>query len=329
VYQRIQSNVRKTWLLIFVFILLVGLIGLAFGYLTDTGPIGPAIAIVVAIAMSWGSYYNSDKIALRASRAIEADPVRYKQLHNLVEGMAIASGVPKPRVYVVEDEAPNAFATGRDPEHSAIAVTTGLLQKMNRDELEGVLAHEMSHIQNRDILVMTIAVTLVGVIILLADWLLRALWWGGASRDGNGNSNAGAIFALLGVALMIFAPLIAQLMHFAVSRRREFLADADAVNFTRNPAGLISALEKLKSDQTVVRSASRATAHMWIEEPNALQAQGGPRGKRTNKSGAWLNRMFATHPPLDERIDALRTMTFGYGTGTEGQTVPPPPPTQA
>ena len=328
-YQRIQSNVRKTWLLIFVFILLVGLIGLAFGYLTDTGPIGPAIAILVAIAMSWGSYYNSDKIALRASRAIEADPVRYKQLHNLVEGMAIASGMPKPRVYVVEDEAPNAFATGRDPEHSAVAVTTGLLQKMNRDELEGVLAHEMSHIQNRDILVMTIAVTLVGVIVLLADWLLRALWWGGGSRDGNGNSNAGAIFALLGVALMIFAPLIARLMHFAVSRRREFLADADAVNFTRNPAGLISALEKLKTDQTVVRSASRATAHMWIEEPNALEAQGGPRGKRTNKSGAWLNRMFATHPPLDERIEALQTMTFGYGTGTEGQAVPPPPPTQA
>jgi len=329
VYQRIQSNVRKTWLLIFVFILLVGLIGIVFGYITETGPIGPAIAIVVAIGLSWGSYYNSDKIALRASRAVEADPARYKQLHNLVEGMAIASGMPKPRVYVVEDDAPNAFATGRDPEHSAIAVTAGLLQKMNRDELEGVLAHEMSHIQNRDILVMTIAVTLVGVIVLLADWLLRALWWGGGSRDGNGNSNAGAIFALLGVALMILAPLIAQLMHFAVSRRREFLADADAVNFTRNPAGLISALEKLKSDQTVVRSASRATAHMWIEEPNALEAQGGPPGKRTNKSGAWLNRMFATHPPLDERIDALRTMTFGYGSGAEGQTVPPPPPTQA
>jgi heat shock protein HtpX len=329
VYQRIQSNVRKTWLLIFVFILLVGLIGLVFGYITETAPIGPAIAIVVAIALSWGRYYKSDKLALRASRAVEADPARYKQLHNLVEGLAIASGMPKPRVYVVEDDAPNAFATGRDPEHSAIAVTTGLLQKMNRDELEGVLAHEMSHIQNRDILVMTIAVTLVGVIVLLADWLLRALWWGGGSRDGHGNNNAGAIFALLGIALMIFAPLIAQLMHFAVSRRREFLADADAVNFTRNPAGLISALEKLKSDQTVVRSASRATAHMWIEEPNALEAQGGPRGKRTNKSGAWLNRMFATHPPLDERIDALRTMTFGYGTGTEGQPVPPPPPTQA
>lgn len=326
-YQRIQSNVRKTWLLIFVFIVLVGLIGVAFGYLTDTGPIGPAIAIVVAIAMSWGSYYNSDKLALRASRAVEADPERFKQLHNLVEGMAIASGVPKPRVYVVEDSAPNAFATGRDPEHSAIAVTTGLLEKMDRDELEGVIAHEMSHIQNRDILVMTVAVTLVGVIILLADWLLRALWWGGGSRDNN--NNAGAIFAVLGIALMIFAPLIARLMQFAVSRRREFLADADAVNFTRNPAGLIAALEKLKSDQTVVRTATRATAHMWIEEPNALSAQGGERGKRTNKSGAWLNRLFATHPPLDERIDALRTMTFGYGTGTEGRSAPPPPPARA
>lgn len=323
-YQRIQSNVRKTWLLIFVFVLLVVAIGFVFGYMTNTGPLGPAVAVLFAVGMSWGSYYNSDKLALRASHAVPADPQRYNQLHNLVEGMAIASGMPKPDVYVVEDEAPNAFATGRDPEHSAIAVTTGLLQKMDRDELEGVIAHEMSHIQNRDILVMTIAVTLVGVIVLMADWMLRALWWGGGRRNSSGN--AGAILAVVGIALMIFAPLIGRLMQFAVSRRREFLADADAVNFTRNPAGLISALQKLKSDQTVVRFATRATAHMWIEEPNALEAQGGERGKRTNKSGAWLNRMFATHPPLDERIAALQTMTFGYSSTAGSRPAPPPPP---
>lgn len=323
-YQRIQSNVRKTWLLIFVFVLLVVAIGFVFGYMTDTGPLGPAVAVLFAVGMSWGSYYNSDKLALRASHAVPADPQRYNQLHNLVEGMAIASGMPKPGVYVVEDEAPNAFATGRDPEHSAIAVTTGLLQKMERDELEGVIAHEMSHIQNRDILVMTIAVTLVGVIVLMADWMLRALWWGGGRRNSSGN--AGAILAVIGIALMIFAPLIGRLMQFAVSRRREFLADADAVNFTRNPAGLISALQKLKGDQTIVRYATRATAHMWIEEPNALEAQGGERGKRTNKSGAWLNRMFATHPPLDERIAALQTMTFGYSSTAGSRPVPPPPP---
>jgi heat shock protein HtpX len=237
--------------------------------------------------------------------------------------------MPKPRVYVVEDEAPNAFATGRDPEHSAIAVTTGLLNKMDRDELEGVVAHEMSHIQNRDILVMTIAVTLVGVIVLLADWLLRAMFWGGMGRDRDSGGGIGGIVALVGIVLMIVAPLVAQLMHFAVSRRREFLADADAVNFTRNPAGLISALNKLKSDQTVVRYASRATAHMWIEEPNALHAQGGGPGVKTSKPGAWINRLFATHPPLDERIEALETMTFGYSSNTEASSAPPPPPAQA
>ncbi|MGH2775151.1 MAG: M48 family metallopeptidase [Actinomycetota bacterium] len=328
-YQRIQSNVRKTWLLIIVFVLITVAMGFVFGYMTDTGPVGPMIAVVVAVGMSWGSYFNSDKIALRVSHAVEADPVRYKQLHNLIEGMTIASGLPKPRVHVVEDEAPNAFATGRDPEHAAIAVTTGLLQKMDRDELEGIIAHEMSHIQNRDILVMTIAVTLVGVIVLLADWLLRAMWWGGMSRSRDSNSNVGGIVAILGLVLMIVAPLIAQLMHFAVSRRREFLADADAVNFTRNPAGLISALQKLKGDQTVVRYASRATAHMWIEEPNALQAQEGGPGVKTRKSGAWLNRMFATHPPIDERIEALESMTFGYSSGADASPAPPPPSSQA
>jgi heat shock protein HtpX len=310
-YNRIASNVRTTWLLILGFTLLTIAVGFAFAYLTETGWIGPIIAVVVAIAMSWVSYFNADKIALRASHAQPAEREGYPQLYNVVEGLSIAAGIPMPRLYIVDDDAPNAFATGRDPERAAIAVTTGLLEKMNRDELEGVLAHELSHVENRDILVMTIAVTLVGVIVLLADWLLRALFWGGLtggrSRDQGGG--AGAILALVGIVLLVVAPLIAQLMKLAVSRRREYLADADAVNFTRNPEGLISALNKLKADSTVVRSATRATAHLWIEEPNAMRAEHGPKG--ATRSGAWLNRLFSTHPPLDDRIKALQEMAYG------------------
>jgi heat shock protein HtpX len=303
-YDRISSNVRKSWLLIFVFIAFVGLIGLVFGYLTDFGYWGLIIAVGLSLLMTWGSYYSSDKIALSISRAKEADPNQYRQLHNLVEGLALAAGMPKPRVYVVDDTAPNAFATGRNPEHAAIAVTRGLLAKMNREELEGVLAHELSHIKNRDTLVMTLAVTLVGVIVLLADWMLRALWWGGGNRDSRGG--AGLPIAVIGLVLLIFAPLIAQLFQFAISRRREFLADADAVFLTRYPDGLINALNKLREDQTVVRTASKATAHLWIESPIARKAHEG-----ATRRGAWLNRLFDTHPPLEERITALQG---GLGT---------------
>jgi len=302
VYERIASNVRKTWLLIFVFVLLVAAIGWVFGYFTGFGLWGLAGAVAFSLLMTWGSYFSSDKIALRMSRAKPAEGPAYQQLHNIVEALCLAAGMPKPRVYVVEDDAPNAFATGRNPEHAAIAVTTGLLDKMNRDELEGVIAHELSHVKNRDTLVMTLAVTLVGVIVLLADWLLRALWWGGGDRRRGG----AAPLALVGLALMILAPLIAQLLQFAISRRREFLADADGVFLTRYPDGLISALEKLQGDQTVVRTASKATAHLWIESPIARHAQEeGPR--KTTRQGAWLNRLFDTHPPLEERIQELRT----------------------
>jgi heat shock protein HtpX len=299
-YDRISSNVRKSWLLILVFIAFVALIGLVFGYLTDFGMWGLIIAVALSLFMTWGSYYASDKIALSISRAKEADPSQYRQLHNIVEGLSIAAGMPKPRVYVVDDTAPNAFATGRNPEHAAIAVTRGLLAKMNREELEGVLAHELSHIKNRDTLVMTLAVTLVGVIVLLADWMLRALWWGGGGRDRGGG--AGLPIALIGLVLLIFAPLIAQLLQFAISRRREFLADADAIFLTRYPDGLINALNKLQVDQTVVRTASKATAHLWIESPIARKAHEGGASRR----GAWLNRLFDTHPPLEERIAALQ-----------------------
>lgn len=315
-YERVSSNVRKTWLLILVFVLFTLAIGFFFGVFTDSGFWGIGIAAGVAIAMTWGSYFSSDKIALAMSRAKLAEGPRYRQFHNIVEGLAIAAGIPKPRVYVVEDTAPNAFATGRNPEHAAVAVTTGLLAKLNRDELEGVIAHELSHIQNRDTLVMTLAVTLVGVIVLLADWVLRIMWFGGGDDDHKG---VAAPLAILGFVLLLIAPLIAQLMQFAISRQREFLADADAALLTRYPQGLIGALRKLQADQTVVRTASRATAHLWIESPIALQKAHGRRG--ATRQGAWLNRLFETHPPLEERIEALESSALaGRVEGSEAPT---------
>lgn len=314
-YDRIASNVRKTWGLMFLFVLLVAALGWVAGYWTGWGYYGVLVAVAIAVLMSWGSYFSSDKIALSMSRAKPADPNEYAQLHNIVDGLAIAAGLPKPRVYVVDDPAPNAFATGRNPEHAAVAVTSGLLGLMNRDELEGVLAHELSHIQNRDTLVMTIAVTLVGVVVLIGDFFLRAMWLGGGRRSNDrGGGGPAAIFALLGIVLLVLAPLFARMLQFAISRRREFLADTDAVYLTRHPEGMIGALEKLKSDETVVRTASRATAHLWIESPIQTNAREGRR--QTNKPGAWLNRLFTTHPPLDERISALRSLAPGLQTST-------------
>lgn len=243
------------------------------------------------------SYWNSDKVALKLSRAQPADPQTYVRLHNLVEGLCIAGGIPKPRLYVVDDPAPNAFATGRNPEHAAIAVTTGLLEVMNRAELEGVLAHELSHIKNYDILVSTLAVTLVGVVALLADFGIRMMWFGGRRSSSSNNGNAGLILLAVAVVTLILAPLTAKLLQLAVSRRRESLADMSAVEMTRYPPGLISALEKLKNDRAVVRGGNRATAHLWIEEPV-------PHNDDTKRASRWT-RLFDTHPPLQERIDAL------------------------
>lgn len=304
-YDRVSSNVRKSWILILTFIVLVAAIGWSFGYLTGYGAWAVPVAVGISIAMTWGAYFKSDSIALAMSRARPADKPEDLQINNLLEALALGAGMPKPRLYVIEDAAPNAFATGRNPEHSAIAVTRGLIDKMNRDELEGVLAHELAHVKNRDTLVMTLAVTLVGVIVLLADWFLRALWFGGGNRNERGGGLA-APLAIIGIVLMIVAPLIAQLLQFAISRQREFLADAEAVMITRYPDGLINALSKLREDQTVVRTASKATAHLWIEAPIARHANEG-----ASKQGAWLNRMFNTHPPLEARIAALRESTVG------------------
>lgn len=314
-YDRVASNVRKSWALIFVFVLVVLAVGGVAGYLLDAGPAPLLIAFVVAVVMAWSSYFASDAIALSMSRAKPADENQFRQLHNVVEGLSLAAGMPKPRVYVVDDPAPNAFATGRNPQRAAVAVTTGLAEKMNRDELEGVLAHELSHIKNRDTLVMALSVTLIGVIVLLADFTFRMTWWSGSmrSRGRRGSQGAGgvaAVVVIIGVALLILAPFIARLLHFAISRRREFLADADAVLLTRHPEGLIAALEKLKSDQTVVRSATRATAHLWIESPIQQEAHG-----RGDAPKVWLNHLFNTHPPLDDRIQALRTSSLSGPAG--------------
>lgn len=300
-HELVSSNKRRTVMLMVVFAGLLVLVGMAVGVLMGNGTGGMVIALVVAGLMSVGSYWKSDAIALAVSRAEPADPAEYPRLHNLVEGLCIAAGLPKPRVYIVRDNAPNAFATGRNPQHAAIAVTTGLLEKMNRVELEGVVAHELSHIRNYDILVSTIAVTMVGAVALLTDITLRMMWWNGGrvSRD-NDRENGTNPLAYLGLVLLVLAPVVARLMQAAVSRNRESLADASACQMTRYPPGLIGALEKLQADSTVTHSASMATAHMWIEQP--LSGVG--------DAGRWakFHNLFNTHPPLEERIARLKEL---------------------
>jgi len=266
----------------------------AITYLVDLGWIGLVAAAVLAAVATFTSYWNSDKLVLALAGAKPADPVRYARLHNLVESMALAAGIPKPKVYVVDDPAPNAFATGRDPNHAAIAVTTGLLEIMNRVELEGVIAHEMSHIKNYDILVGAVAAVLAGLVVIAADLSLRMLWWGGGRRRGGSRSANPIIFALALITL-ILAPLGAAVIQAAISRRRESLADFSAVELTRYPPGLISALKKLRDNPTVVKRHSNAIAHLYIEAPE-------------DRERSWINRLFDTHPPLEERIRALEEL---------------------
>jgi len=265
-----------------------------------------AFGILFAGVLSFISYWNSDKVALALTHAVPADPQVYARLYNLVEGLCIASGLPQPKLYVVDDPAPNAFATGRDPKHASLAVTSGLLEKMNRVELEGVLAHELSHVKNYDILVSSIAVCLVGVIAALSDFGLRWFVFGGMmggrrSNNNQGGNDGNAIMMILALVVILLAPLMATLMQFAVSRRREALADVSAVEMTRYPPGLISALEKLRDDHTVVRENGRATAHLWIEEP--MDHYEGDDARKHKWS-----HLFDTHPPIEERIAALREM---------------------
>jgi heat shock protein HtpX len=300
-YDLIRSNKRRSVLLIIAFLAVVALIGFAFGVVFGNGIAATVIALVIGGIVAFVSYWKADKIALAVSRAHPADPQEYARLHNIVEGLCIAGGLPKPGVYVIDDTAPNAFATGRDPKHAAIAVTTGLLEKMNRVELEGVVAHELSHIRNYDILISTLAVTMVGAAALLADLGIRMMWWNGGrvARSGD-RGDRGNPLALVGFALLIIAPLVARAMQAAISRQRETLADVSACQLTRYPPGLISALEKLQADTTVTHSASTATAHLWIEQPMSGVGDNGRLGG--------LHRLFDTHPPLEERIALLREL---------------------
>jgi len=300
-YEQIARNKRVTFLLIFGFAVLIALVTAAVAVLFDAGAYAVPIAVIVAIAMAWGSYWWSDKVALSVARARPADGPEFQRLHNLVEGLCIAAGLPKPRVYYIVDPAPNAFATGRNPKHAAIAVTTGLLERMNRVELEGVLAHELAHIKNYDILLQTIAVTAVGSVVLISDFALRFMFFGGRRRGSNNDAGGivGLIIMLVAVVFLIFAPIAAKIMQMSMSRRREYLADASGVLLTRYPPGLISALEKLRDDKAVVNHAPRATEQMWIESP---------LNEKKDHRGSWLDRAFSTHPPLEDRIAALKEM---------------------
>lgn len=287
------ANRRKTYLLLASMGALVWVVVYAaltyFG--RSTVGIVP-IAVGIALVSVWGSYYASDSIVLRMTGARLIEESENPKLFNLIHEVIIASGLPMPKVAIVIDSAPNAFATGRDPEHAVIAFTTGLLDVMDRDQLQGVVAHEMSHVGNRDTLVSAVAATTAGAIALLSDFLFRMLWFGGGRRDSREN-HANPLVLVVSLIVLILAPLAAVLLKSAISRRREALADATAVSFTRNPAGLRSALEVLASDSTVVHQRSTAVAHIWIESPLDSKA---------------VSRLFSTHPPIQERIAALRAM---------------------
>jgi heat shock protein HtpX len=303
VHEQIAANKRKTFLLIVLSIAFLSVIGWVIGYffLAGAGPVGLAIAAILAVILSLSSYFYGDKMVLASTRAKKVTPEQEPRLHNVVEGLAIAAGVPKPEVYVVPEMAPNAFATGRDPEHSSIAVTQGLLDTMNRVELEGVIGHEMSHVLDRDILVGTVVATVVGAAILLSEIFMRTWFFGGGRRRDSGGGDAGIIglvFFLLGITLLILAPLAGQLIKLSVSRNREYLADAQGVGLTRYPPGLISALEKIGAAPHAMRAANNATAHLWLDQPSRVP------GEQTSA----MERLFSTHPPIQDRIKRLQEM---------------------
>jgi heat shock protein HtpX len=298
VYEQIASNKRRSFLLVFFFLALIFLLVWLFEQMAGIGPEGLVVAVIIALAMTVGSYYASDKIVLAMSKARPVTKEEFPYLYNVVEGLTIAAGLPPPRCYVIDDTAPNAFATGRNPKNSVIVVTTGLLEKLNRVELEGVIAHEMSHIKNYDVLLQTLTVVMVGIVALLSDWMRRTFWWGGGRRRGSDRekgSGGAAIILALALVMAILSPLIAQLIRFAISRKREFLADASGAMLTRYPPGLASALRKISADREPLEVANKATAHMYIVNP--LKDISGP-----------VNKLFSTHPPIEERIAALEKM---------------------
>ncbi|MCX6744807.1 MAG: M48 family metallopeptidase [Candidatus Parcubacteria bacterium] len=289
-YQQIDSNKRKTVLLIVIFIAFILLLGWLFGYLTESGYLGLGAAIIISTVMTLISYYAGDKVALSSSGAREITHDENKYVYHLVENLCITAGTPLPKIYIIDDPNINAFATGRDPQHASIALTQGAIDKLTNEELEGVIAHELSHVKNYDIRLMMVVLVLVGVIALLADWLMRGLF-----HKGDNNKSAG-IFIIVGIVIALLTPLIAELIKLAISRKREYLADADGSLLTRYPQGLANALEKIGQENVQpLKRAHNATAHLYIANPFG----------QTKK---FLSGLFSTHPPLEDRIAKLRGM---------------------
>lgn len=299
IYGHKDANIRKTWaLLAFFFIVVIG-----FGYALGVYFNNPAIlviAVVMSIATSLASYWYSDRMVLSMANARPIERRQAPDLYSIVENLAITAGLPVPKIYIVHDSAPNAFATGRNPEHAVVAVTTGLLERLDRTELEGVIAHELSHIGNWDMLVSTVVVVLVGIISIAADMMTRSFMWGGIQRRDDRDGGRSGIVAVLAILAVILLPIAATLIRLAISRKREFLADASGALLTRYPEGLASALLKISADPRPVASASGTTAHLWFENP--FKADAG----RNAKGMPWFAKLFLTHPPVAERVAALR-----------------------
>lgn len=305
IYEVKRANTIKSGLIVFLFVVFVFLAtyilatasGIYLGY--RPGGVGfVGIALIVSGVSSFIGYYYSDKIVLSISGARPADRKRDFEFYTVAENLALGAGVPKPALYVIPDTAPNAFATGRDPKHATICATTGLLQKLDRTELEGVVAHEMTHVVNYDTRLMSIVSVMVGLVALLADWFFRMSFWGEKKRDDN-EGNVDAIFMLLGIVFAVLSPIVATLIQLAISRRREFMADAGSVELTRQPQGLIKALEKISADREPLEVANKATAHLYIVNPFKGKMGGGV---------GWFASLFNTHPPMAQRIKALQAM---------------------
>jgi len=296
-YTQKSSNIRRTWLLFTMFLIVVIGIGWVFSRIY-ADPSILYFAVIFSILMNVIAYWYSDKIVLKMSRAVPIEHKTSPELYHIVENLCITAGLPMPKIYLVHEQQPNAFATGRNPKHAVVVVTEGLLERLDRSELEGVLAHELSHIGNRDILLSTVIIVLVGFISILSDIFLRSRFFGGfRSRNEREEGQAGVILMLIGIALAILAPISAMLMQLAISRKRELLADTSGALLTRYPEGLASALEKISSDNTPMRVANNTTAHLWLDNPF--------KGK---KRLSWFTKLFMTHPPVEERIKALRGM---------------------
>ena len=292
-YEQRSSNIRRTWALVLGFLIVVIAIGYVISWYYGN-PFILYIAIIFAVGTNFYAYWQSDKLVLSLSHARPATREKFFDFYTVTENLAITAGLPKPKLYVIDDPAPNAFATGRDEKHAVVCATTGLLSMMSRPELEGIIGHELSHIKNRDILLMTIAVVLAGLIALLANFFLRMSFWGGGR--GSSNKQGNALLMILTVVAIVLAPVAAKLIQLAISRRREYLADASGALLTRYPEGLASALGKIGNYATPMKSANLATAHLFIGDPFGAKAAG---------AGAWIGRLFSTHPPIPDRIKAL------------------------